>query len=322
MQLYICNVGYGDAFLFTCDKGVCLIDTGSGLDSEYVNSRIPIGRLLDYLNIKCINHLIISHIHEDHVGGLRFLRDRVKIENIWLPFSQDNLINEFMEIDIDKIEINSVRLFYMAVNTFVKEMSYLQEHADIHILSAKESTNILGMDIDVLGSKKASIDNFLLAYRGFKDKSENKKIDTLRNMDRLSNGTSLVLNIKYKGFNALFTGDNVPKNWEKDQYSFNLLNNVNVLKLPHHGQIDSIEKELMEKMPIEYCITTASSDFRHNSAAISVYENMLNWHKQDIKFIFNELMDFKYCNETSDYNYIVWDLEDFNSEKSIEFKRV
>jgi competence protein ComEC len=53
-----------------------------------------------------------------------------------------------------------------------------------------------------------------------------------------------------------------------------LLENVNVLKLPHHGQIDSIDEHFMENMPLAYVVTTASSDRRYHSAHAKVYERL------------------------------------------------
>ena len=53
-----------------------------------------------------------------------------------------------------------------------------------------------------------------------------------------------------------------------------LLQNANVLKLPHHGQIDAIDEGLMGRMPLAYVVTTSASDRRYNSANPQVYERL------------------------------------------------
>lgn len=49
MKLNCVNVGYGDAFLFQSDNVNMLIDTGSGLESEYegYEERINIVKFLE-----------------------------------------------------------------------------------------------------------------------------------------------------------------------------------------------------------------------------------------------------------------------------------
>lgn len=327
MRLYECNVGYGDAFLFVDDKGVCLLDTGSGLDSEYSSNRqrIHIVQLLNSLGIKKIDHLIISHIHEDHVGGLKRLLGKVEIEELWLPFEPEALEPDLPEIEFNELDKKSLPLFFSALKEYVGMVDeFGNKNAKIHHLKDGDEVDILGMKIKVCGAQAKYIGRFIELYKSlFTADTREEYIAVLTKLDALSNATSLLLYMEYRNFKALFCGDNVPGNWEASEGLFYLLKNVNVLKLPHHGQIDSVNEELMRKMPLRYCITTASSDLRYNCANTKVYESFQAWADEDgrqIRFLFNDFIPgHPYCQLPERYSYIVFDLECFGEDQVGEF---
>lgn len=75
------------------------------------------------------------------------------------------------------------------------------------------------------------------------------------------------------------------------QGGINLIKNENVLKLPHHGQKDSIDVDLMKDMPLKAVITTASSDRRYNSANREVYRALEELHP-GIDFLFTDEREY------------------------------
>lgn len=95
-ELYIFNAGVADCSLIFADDGTSLmIDTGEILGSRAEQSFDPelrreswMGkRLLSWLKrnkISKIDHLIITHLHSDHAGGLRDLSHALKIKNLYL----------------------------------------------------------------------------------------------------------------------------------------------------------------------------------------------------------------------------------------------
>ncbi|MFN3550671.1 MAG: DNA internalization-related competence protein ComEC/Rec2 [Endomicrobiia bacterium] len=99
------DVGLGDSILVsTCDKQNFLIDCG---ESKYV----AIYNILPYLKKNKINeiqHLIITHPHYPHYGGLEYLVDNFKIRNVYI----NSLVSEEQNYRflIEKIKNKNINL--------------------------------------------------------------------------------------------------------------------------------------------------------------------------------------------------------------------
>ena len=107
----------------------------------------------------------------------------------------------------------------------------------------------------------------------------------LTELDATSNRTSTLLRFETEGIVFLSAADSCPSEW--DEVPSFLLKNENVLILSHHGQIDSISEQFMKDMPLEYVITTASSDRRYNSSNPEVYRSLSQWRSpHPLRFIF------------------------------------
>jgi competence protein ComEC len=79
-DVYIVDVGTGLGILVRGDDFALVYDAGSHDDSS--------GRFLDFLNavvptLQTIDHLVISHAHEDHISMLPKLLDAKEIKSIW-----------------------------------------------------------------------------------------------------------------------------------------------------------------------------------------------------------------------------------------------
>ena len=68
-QITFIDVGQGDSALVECDDHYMLIDAGDTNKGEKVY------KVLSDKNITSLDYLIISHMHSDHVGGLKELLD-------------------------------------------------------------------------------------------------------------------------------------------------------------------------------------------------------------------------------------------------------
>lgn len=77
------------------------------------------------------------------------------------------------------------------------------------------------------------------------------------------NETCLIFELRYKGFSALFTGDAEKEEMDK------ISGHYNVLKVPHHGSINSYSKDMMDNSTIETAIVSVGkNNFGHPSAKI------------------------------------------------------
>ena len=80
LNIYVIDVEGGNAVLFVAPSGESmLVDTGNGGDGAVRDA----GRIMAAVNdagLKQIDHLIITHYHNDHIGGLSELATHIPIK--------------------------------------------------------------------------------------------------------------------------------------------------------------------------------------------------------------------------------------------------
>jgi len=123
LSIHFINIGDGESTLIMLPSGKdILIDTGSPL------SGIKVVQYLKSLDIKRIDHLVFTHPHYDHIGGIFSLMSYLKVINFY-----DNGFSNFKE-DIYKDYISVTR----------------QDITRYRILQAGESFKIDNLIIDIL----------------------------------------------------------------------------------------------------------------------------------------------------------------------------
>lgn len=86
----VLNVNQGDSILIYSNGYSALIDTGTEM-----YSRRLLAKLHKY-GINELDALIISHSHEDHMGGAEYLLENINIKNVVIPFfKEDENVSEF-----------------------------------------------------------------------------------------------------------------------------------------------------------------------------------------------------------------------------------
>ena len=79
LEVYFLNVGQADSILIKNNDEAMLIDPGNNEDGELISNYIS------SLNINEFKHVVGTHPHEDHIGGLDNIINDFKIDNILLP---------------------------------------------------------------------------------------------------------------------------------------------------------------------------------------------------------------------------------------------
>ncbi len=301
MKIAFINVGYGDAILIEQEEMHILVDTGSGLSETYAGeNRI---KAVDYLlskGISKIDYLVISHIHEDHVGHLPVLLENISVKSVCIGIDWDEAWNFPVIKNTEIMEDEASVLFYSALATFGKCMEYFKnQNIPVSQFKIGEQHGLpSGLFFQILGptekarknfEKKLSVINEILNDR-LDGIMEKKLGDEIQKADAMSNSVSLVLKV-CNDFEVLLPGDAVPSHWEnelKQKWKADLF------KLPHHGQIDSFNKDAMEAIQPEVIITTSSSDREHNSSNPLTYKSIMEVRKLHKKpeFIFTDEADY------------------------------
>ena len=279
MEMIFINVGYGDAILVQNQGFTLLLDGGSSLPEEFegFEHRIPAAEYLKAQKIDQIDLLVISHIHEDHVCGLEAILEQIPVKEIRLPFDPA-FFEHTKEMQPDETAPRSAHLFSKALNVIGRLVQKAKEDSiPLKQLQCGDKLELPGdLNLSVLAPARKDCERFEYLLREVY--SMDDPTEALVEMDRTSNATSLLIDLACDGVHCLLAADNVPANWS--EVDFSLLKNESVLKLPHHGQKDSFSEFFMKEMPLQYVVTTASSDRRYNSANQEVYENLLKLHPQ------------------------------------------
>ena len=278
MEVTVINVGYGDAILVeTDDRHRLLLDGGSALASEFEGDSYRI-RSAEYLSKQQISHLdavVISHIHEDHVCGLEAVLQQTAVDHLYVPYPVEPFL-QGCELMPANGAPRSVPLYTNALNAYRRILLYARERKiPVTVLKAGDAVELgVNARMRVLAPKSGVVDAYMeiveQAYRLSDDSAA--VTECLIRLDATSNHTSMLLRFELENTVFLSAADSCPREW--NEVPKILLENVNVLKLPHHGQIDSVSELFMKNMPLQYVITTSASDRRYNSANEQVYQQL------------------------------------------------
>lgn len=84
-EVHFIDVEQADAALIIADEETMLIDGGNPEDSSRIVA------YLKKLGISKLNHLVCTHAHDDHVGGLPGALSYAKVENVYAPKTESNI---------------------------------------------------------------------------------------------------------------------------------------------------------------------------------------------------------------------------------------
>lgn len=278
MEITVINVGYGDALLLETGEGCrLLLDGGSALAEEFDGDpyRIRAAEYLERQGIRRLDAVVISHIHEDHVCGLEAVLDHTEVGHLYVPYPVEPFLAG-SSLQAGAGAARSVPLYTAALNAYRRILLRARE-TDIPVTRLTAGDGLeLGADafMQVLAPAGSVVDDYMaLVQQAYRYAGDPETVTAcLTRLDAMSNRTSLLLRFTLGKTVFLSAADSCPGEWKA--VPKNLLENVNVLKLPHHGQIDSISEQLMGEMPLRYVITTSASDRRYNSANKEVYRRL------------------------------------------------
>ena len=297
MKVTFVNVGYGDCILLQNENGyTALIDGGSALESEFAGQPYRI-RAADYLKEQHITHLdavFISHLHEDHVCGLEKVLEAIPADSIYIPYPL-TVFNGARPLTPLPDAARSVPLYAEALNAFVRILEHAaRRRIPVKTLQTGDTLRLTdAIAVQVLAPRKQELTPYIERLRRIYEPDCTPKEVTklLTELDATSNQTSMLLKISDGEQVLLDAADSCPNIWSEVPIS--LLQNVNVLKLPHHGQRDCISEALMKQMPLEYVITTSASDRRYNSANEEVYRRLSEWFSaHPPRFLFTDEREY------------------------------
>ena len=79
LYVHVLDVGQSDAILLRCGDLVMLIDTGTATEQEALQTALL------YYGVSKIDYLVLTHLHEDHIGNARYLLSQYAVGQVLLP---------------------------------------------------------------------------------------------------------------------------------------------------------------------------------------------------------------------------------------------
>jgi len=224
LEIYFIDVEGGQATLFVAPSGESmLVDTGwSGNNSRDADR---IAAAAKHAGVKAIDYLLITHFHEDHVGGVPQLARKMTIRTFI-----DH--GESVEHDQRAKELYNAYVEYRAKGT--------------HTLAKPgESIPIKGLDVKVLTADGDEIENSL---PGAGQANPLCAADKLQAPDATENARSVGTLITFGNFRAIDLGD---LTWNKERELVcpnNKIGTVDLYIVSHHGSDLSGSPALVQAM--------------------------------------------------------------------------
>lgn len=270
MQIHFLNVGYGEAIIIIKNDFVMVIDGGTDRNDEYLTCECI--RIEEYLNKIKVNHVdvcVVTHIHDDHIGGIINVVEHFEVGEIWINIKPYKSPAHVLSLMYDRVKGNlSGELFWNALNSYQKLCIIAKkknipiiekgrEHKNI-LLCENVSINLYGLDLENRNILRAQYESLFTECS-----IENIERDFYA-IDKAANSTSLAMHLKVGAVSVLLTGDKVT-GWDVINIQDGLPK-ANILKLTHHGQIDGMPQILVDNVDPEIFIICTDKNHRFNSA--------------------------------------------------------
>ena len=124
-------------------------------------------------------------------------------------------------------------------------------------LNSKITENLFA---DIFGPEyedEQKLDNLMQNIYMEKDFTRQEKY--LNELNEYINNTSIVLRLHYQEFKILLGGDVYNSYW-KNLLEKQIPIDADIIKLPHHGHMDSVSEEMLQAIRPEYVVISVSND--------------------------------------------------------------
>lgn len=282
MKIHFINVGYGEAILIQKDDFNILIDGGTNRREEYDSPGcIRISDYLKKMSIAQIDLAIVTHIHDDHIGGIPQVLEDFPVYEVWI-----NLKPELPDLDTIR-SFESVRsgnisgvLFQNALEGYRKLME-LCENKKIPVLQMGKGTRSISpfpdLFLELLSPDPALQLELLQKYEALCGETDHDRAEGLfYDIDRQGNRSSMALRVRAGKTAALLTGDKVD-GWDGILNEYGDRLHSQILKVTHHGQKDGLPEEMIRVAQPEKFVICSSRDRRFNSAHPAVIQRIAEY---------------------------------------------
>ena len=245
--------------------------------------------------VESIDLLVLTHIDEDHIGGILKWIDfdeeaHQLIKKVW--FNSGKTIAKYFN-EKENEDLNVYLDIFRTTETSVRQGKFFEEYIEHHniwdkeIIKSGKIADYKGLIIKILSPNDLLLEKLQKEYKKQKHKyytngSENdwsthivdfinqeEKTNFKFEKDRsVTNGSSIAFLLTFNKKNFLFLGDSHPDVIlaSLTELGYDKLNPIEVelLKISHHGSCKNTSKELLEVIETNnYVISTSSESHNH-----------------------------------------------------------
>lgn len=228
LEIHFLDVGEGDAIFLQSEKENALIDAGN-LITGY-----KVAEYLKEQKVKKIDHLIVTHPHPDHFGGVFFI---------------------LQMFDVDKVYDNGQKFHPEDMLDFYRWYEELfRQRENYMVLKAGDILTIGDWNLEVIWPPEPPE-----YFPDFNISSLAIKVYPVRKGGEISNGVKAATTTVNDSFSCLLAGDIImPAENELLRRGIDLKSEV--LKVGHHGSAEATSDEFLQTVSPEIAIISVNKD--------------------------------------------------------------
>ncbi len=263
LEIDMLSVGNGDAIIIrtsdNTNEHVVLIDAGHHSDGETVINHIE-----KWTTRKDVIDLLIStHPHDDHIGGLLEVLDKMKVQEVLIHDP-----NTFQE-QIKSLKSIATREQTERAKKSLDSLNKVIDKIDCKGIPCKQPFTgveyelLDGATLTIVGPTEEFYTNLAPQIKSRQEqtttysRSDAEVVDENDDASPFNNSCVITL-LTYKGSKYLFTADAGPKSFDSViECSSEDLSNVHWMQIPHHGSKSNITSELIDYFSPEVAYVSA-----------------------------------------------------------------
>lgn len=235
LKINFLDVGQGDCIIIQLPDGKnMIIDSG-----QYEKAQEAITQFTTQNKITTFDYLLLTHADRDHVDKMSWVIDTYDIKYIFRPNNySDNTISK----DLPSV-FNTKTEGGLVVDT--------KAYANFMVSAYNEgcTVEIFNKDSDFTNTIKYNGESLLYTFDFLTPVADRDKI-----VYKDRNNYSPIMMLTYGDTKIMFTGDAEEEMLEEYVSTYGSQNNVDILKVGHHGSENATTSEFIESIDPEYAI--------------------------------------------------------------------